>query len=159
MKEKAVESLEELRTTLKRWQEIEDASVAHTTALMERTKNPLIRLVMEIIRQDSVMHKRVQQVILDSLEQQAFTLTPEELADIWEARRVGEGDDRSGREGPAQLPVVRATPSADLFDRGRAETRSADGTTGRLQARDLPVRIGLELCRSSKKSRNPSSRQ
>jgi hypothetical protein len=84
MKEKAVESLEELRTTLKRWQEIEDASVAHTTALMERTKNPLIRLVMEIIRQDSVMHKRVQQVILDSLEQQAFTLTPEELADIWD---------------------------------------------------------------------------
>jgi hypothetical protein len=84
MKEKAVESLEELRRTLKRWQEIEDASVAHTTALMERTKNPLIRLVMEIIRQDSVMHKRVQQVILDSLEQQAFTLTPEELADIWD---------------------------------------------------------------------------
>jgi hypothetical protein len=84
MKEKAVESLAELRTTLKRWQEIEDASVAHTTALMERTKNPLIRLVMEIIRQDSVMHKRVQQVILDSLEQQAFTLTPEELADIWD---------------------------------------------------------------------------
>ena len=51
---------------------------------MERTQNPLIRLVMEIIRQDSVMHKRVQQVILDSLEKQAFTLTPEELADIWD---------------------------------------------------------------------------
>jgi hypothetical protein len=84
MKEKAVESLKELKTTLGRWQEIEDASVAQTTALMERTKNPLIRLVMEIIRQDSVMHKRVQQVILDSLEQQAFTLTPEELADIWD---------------------------------------------------------------------------
>jgi len=84
MKEKAVESLEELQTTLRRWQEIEDASVAHTTAMMERTKNPLIRLIMEIIRQDSVMHKRVQQVILDSLEQQAFTLTPEELADIWD---------------------------------------------------------------------------
>lgn len=84
MKGKAVENLEELRTTLKRWQEIEDASVAQTTALIERTKNPLIRLVMEIIRQDSVMHKRVQQVILDSLEQQAFTLTPEELADIWD---------------------------------------------------------------------------
>jgi hypothetical protein len=84
MKEKAVESLEELQTTLRRWQEIEDASVAHTTALMERTKNPLIRLIMEIIRQDSVMHKRVQQVILDSLEKQAFTLTPEELADVWD---------------------------------------------------------------------------
>ena len=84
MKAKAVESLEELKATLGRWQEIEDASVAHTTKMIERTKNPLIKLVMEIIRQDSVMHKRVQQVILDSLEQQAFTLSPEELAEIWD---------------------------------------------------------------------------
>jgi len=51
---------------------------------MEKTQNPLIRLVMEIIRQDSGMHKRVQQVILDSLGKQAFSLTPEELADIWD---------------------------------------------------------------------------
>jgi len=84
MKEKAVENLEELKATIGRWQEIEVASVAQTTQIMERTQNPLIRLVMEIIRQDSVMHKRVQQVILDSLEKEAFTLTPEELGDIWE---------------------------------------------------------------------------
>ena len=84
MKEKAVESLEELKTTLKRWQEIEVAAVENTTAVIERTQNPLIKLVMEIIRQDSVMHKRVQQAILDSLEHQAFSLTPEELADIWD---------------------------------------------------------------------------
>ena len=84
MQEKAVENLEELKATIGRWQEIEVASVAQTTQIMERTQNPLIRLVMEIIRQDSVMHKRVQQVILDSLEKEAFTLTPEELGDIWE---------------------------------------------------------------------------
>ena len=84
MQEKAVENLEELKATIKRWQEIEVASVAQTTQIMERTQNPLIRLVMEIIRQDSVMHKRVQQVILDSLEKEAFTLMPEELGDIWE---------------------------------------------------------------------------
>jgi len=84
VQEKAVENLEELKATIKRWQEIEVASVAQTTQIMERTQNPLIRLVMEIIRQDSVMHKRVQQVILDSLEKEAFTLTPEELGDIWE---------------------------------------------------------------------------
>ena len=50
MKEKAVESLEELKTTLKRWQEIEVAAVENTTAVIERTRNPLIKLVMEIIR-------------------------------------------------------------------------------------------------------------
>ena len=83
MTERAAENLEELVATLKRWQEIEGTTIQHTTQVMEKTSNPLIRLVMEIIRQDSAMHKRVQQVILDSLEKQAFTLTPEELADVW----------------------------------------------------------------------------
>jgi len=80
---KAAENEVELKATLRRWQEIEDESVAQTSAIMTKTRNPLIQLVMEIIRQDSVMHKRVQQVILDSLEKQAFSLTPEELGDVW----------------------------------------------------------------------------
>ncbi len=83
MTEKAAENLQELVTTLRRWQEIETAAIQHTSMIMEKTQNPLIRIVMEIIRQDSAMHKRVQQVILDSLEKEAFSLTPEELADIW----------------------------------------------------------------------------
>ena len=83
MRQKAAENLEELVQTLKRWQEIETAAVSQTSAIMEKTKNPFIRLVMEIIRQDSAMHKRVQQVILDSLEKEAFSLTPEELAGVW----------------------------------------------------------------------------
>jgi len=83
-KEKAADNLEELVALLKHWQELEVATIAQTTTIMEKTQNPLIRLVMEIIRQDSAMHKRVQQVILDSLEKQAFSLTPEELADIWD---------------------------------------------------------------------------
>lgn len=82
--QKAAENLEELTATLHRWQELETATVAQTSAIIEKTQNPLIRLVMEIIRQDSAMHHRVQQAILDSLEKQAFTLTPEELGDIWE---------------------------------------------------------------------------
>jgi len=83
-KEKAADNLEELVAILKHWQELEVATISQTTTIMEKTQNPLIRLIMEIIRQDSAMHKRVQQVILDSLEKQAFSLTPEELADIWD---------------------------------------------------------------------------
>jgi uncharacterized tellurite resistance protein B-like protein len=81
---RAAEDAEELKTTLRRWQHIEDDSVAQTSAIIAKTHNPLIKLVMEIIRQDSAMHKRVQQVILDSLEKQAFSLTPEELGDVWD---------------------------------------------------------------------------
>ena len=59
-------------------------SVAGCTALMEQTKNPLVRLVMEIIRQDSVVHKKVQQLMIDSLEKEAISLSPDELALIWD---------------------------------------------------------------------------
>ena len=85
MSPKVAEDPAELAAVLKSWQELETATVAQTTAIIERTENPLIQLVMEIIRQDSRMHHRVQQVLLESLEQQAFSLTPEELGDIWEA--------------------------------------------------------------------------
>jgi uncharacterized tellurite resistance protein B-like protein len=81
---KAAEDVEELKATLRRWQEIENESITQTSAIIAKTHNPLIQLIMDIIRHDSAMHKRVQQVILDSLEKQAFSLTPEELGDIWD---------------------------------------------------------------------------
>jgi len=44
---------------LRDWQKIEDESVRNSTEIIKKTENPLIHLVMEIIRQDSAMHKRV----------------------------------------------------------------------------------------------------
>lgn len=76
--------LDELVAVLKTWQGLENATIAHTTEVIGKSQNPLIRLVMEIIRHDSEMHHRVQQVLLDSVQKQAITLTPEELGDIWE---------------------------------------------------------------------------
>ena len=83
MQPKTASKSEELVSLLENWQAIENATIAHTTEVIGKTKNPLIQILMEIIRQDSTMHHRVQQVLLDSLEKQAFTLTPEELADVW----------------------------------------------------------------------------
>ena len=84
MQQKAAESVEELKTTLRQWQGLEDKTIEQTTTIAQKTQNPLIKLIMEIIRQDSAMHRRVQQVMLDGLEKEAFTLTPEELADVWD---------------------------------------------------------------------------
>ena len=84
MQQKAAESVEELTGTLRQWQGLEDKTIEQTTAIAQKTQNPLIKLIMEIIRQDSAMHRRVQQAMLDSLEIEAFTLTPEELADVWD---------------------------------------------------------------------------
>jgi hypothetical protein len=84
MTSKGVKGLEELAITLRQWQQIEALTIAHTHAISQQTRNPLVRLIMEIIRQDSHMHTRVQQAILDSLEKEAFSLTHEELGEVWE---------------------------------------------------------------------------
>ena len=75
---------ERLLKTLKKWQIVEDQSVKSTTEIMAKTNNPVVRHIMEIIRQDSAMHKRIQQLIIDSFEKEAITLSPEELGGIWE---------------------------------------------------------------------------
>jgi hypothetical protein len=58
---------------------------------MEKTKNPIIRLIMEVIQRDSQMHYRVQEWIADSLEDKAVSLTPEEIGEVWEIieRHIG----------------------------------------------------------------------
>ena len=74
---------EALVRNMRSWQKIEDASVASTGAVIDKTDNPIVRLVMEIIQRDSQMHYRVQEMIADSLETKPLSLTPEELADVW----------------------------------------------------------------------------
>lgn len=75
---------ENLKDKMAKWQQIEDASVASTAQIISKTKNPLIRQIMEIILQDSKQHYRVQRFIRDSLEM-AYSLNPDELGDIWGA--------------------------------------------------------------------------
>lgn len=74
---------EKLIDTLKTWQKVEDDSVKSTSEIISKTKNPVVKQVMEIIRQDSAMHKKVQQLLIDNFEKEAFSLTPEELAGVW----------------------------------------------------------------------------
>jgi hypothetical protein len=50
---------------------------------MEKTENPIIRLIMEIIQRDSQMHYLVQQWIADSVESKTVSLTPDELKKVW----------------------------------------------------------------------------
>ena len=73
----------ELVSNMRKWQKIEDASVSSTGQMIEKTENPLLRLVMEIIQRDSQMHYRVQEFIADSIEHKAVSLAPDELVAIW----------------------------------------------------------------------------
>ncbi len=52
--------------------------------VIEKTDNPIVSLIMEIIQRDSQMHYRIQDLIADSLESMTVSLTPEELGDVWD---------------------------------------------------------------------------
>ena len=68
---------------MKKWQKIEDATVAATGMIIEKTDNPIIHLIMEIIQRDSQMHYRLQEWIADSLEFKTVSLSYDELDRVW----------------------------------------------------------------------------
>ena len=74
---------QELVSNMRKWQKIEDASVTSTSQVIKKTANPLIRIVMEIILRDSQMHYRVQEIVANSIDVKAISLTPDELAEVW----------------------------------------------------------------------------
>lgn len=81
---KGADRVEQMVAILRKWQEIERQAVNDMGTIMEKTQNPLIRLVMEIIRHDSLMHHRVQQFLIDSVTVAAASLTREDVAEIWD---------------------------------------------------------------------------
>ena len=78
------ETQEKIIDNMHRWQKIENASVASTGEVINKTDNPIIRLVMEIIQRDSQMHFRVQELIAESLGTKTISLSPDELLEVWD---------------------------------------------------------------------------
>jgi 5'-deoxynucleotidase YfbR-like HD superfamily hydrolase len=81
---KAAENVDELLDTLEQWQKVEKETVSLTRKISKSTDNVLVQTLMKIIQQDSRMHHKVQQAIIDSFTEQAITLRPEELGEMWE---------------------------------------------------------------------------
>ena len=81
---KMKELQEQIASKMKEWQRIENGSLVSTSAVMAKTENPLVRLVMEIIQRDSVIHYAIQQWIVESIEEGATILTYNELNRVWE---------------------------------------------------------------------------
>ena len=112
---------------------------------MEKTDNPLIRQIMEIIRNDSVQHHRVQQFIIDSLTKEAVKLTPEELAQVWDEITAHDEVERETIELAKQLKeecrVLRAARAAGLPDHRRGEARPSSPVARGLQEEPLSVRL------------------
>jgi hypothetical protein len=76
--------VEEMVDVLRQWQGLERQAMNDTAEIMEKTTSPLIRVIMEIIRHDSLMHHRVQQFLIDSVAKENVTVTREDIADVWD---------------------------------------------------------------------------
>lgn len=77
---KPVELSNNFLKIIKEWQKLENATIKFSLDMLRRTKNPLIRMTMEMIKNDSQKHKAMQQMLIDSLTKEALHLSPEELA-------------------------------------------------------------------------------
>jgi hypothetical protein len=75
---------EKIIANMKNWQKIEDASVASVSEVIEKTDNPVINIVMEIIKRDSEMHHRIQQMVVDCLESSTVELSSDDLVKVWD---------------------------------------------------------------------------
>ena len=84
MAKKIKEVQQDLVANMEVWKKVENASIASTGRVIEKTENPIVRLVMEIIQRDSQMHYRVQDFIAESLSGKAISLTPDEVGSVWE---------------------------------------------------------------------------
>ena len=80
---KGAEKAEHMVAVLREWQGIERQAVNDMGEIMEKTASPLIRVIMEIIRHDSLMHHRIQQFLIDGITVAAPTVTREDVAEIW----------------------------------------------------------------------------
>ena len=75
---------EQIVANMRRWQFVEDATCIQMSEIISKTKNPLIRLVMEIIRSDSQNHHRVQELIVNTLQSSTVSFSPDEFVEVWD---------------------------------------------------------------------------
>lgn len=78
------ESQEKIVDNMKNWQRVERKSIGSTGKIIERSENPVVCLIMEIIQRDSQIHFRVQEMIKESLTSKSLTLNPDELGEVWD---------------------------------------------------------------------------
>ena len=82
--ESGPERVEKMAKVLKNWQKLERKAMDDTAAIIEESENPLVRMIMSIIRHDSLMHHRVQQFLIDSITEADVPVSRDDLANIWD---------------------------------------------------------------------------
>lgn len=77
---KPAELSKEFLYVMREWQRLEDGTIKYADELMKKTTNKLVRMTMEMIKHDSQKHKVMQQMLIDSVTKEPFSLSPDDLA-------------------------------------------------------------------------------
>lgn len=80
MKKQPADVSKHLVKILKDWQKLEDETIKHSEATIRKSKNRLVTMTMEMIKNDSQKHRAMQQMLIDSLTKEPFILTPDDLS-------------------------------------------------------------------------------
>ena len=78
-KKKPMEMSEDFIDTIRQWQKLEDDTISNSEDLIAKSKNPIVRMIMEMIKFDSQKHKVMQQLLIDGLTKEPLHLNPDEL--------------------------------------------------------------------------------
>ena len=105
----------QLVTLLREWQELEDRGIRHLCQVRAQTKNRLLRQVLSVIMHDSAQHRRIQGILLEGLTKEAFTLTPEEVGEIWSQIEEHDKVEREAIEKAAEARKATTNPVVRYF--------------------------------------------
>jgi rubrerythrin len=128
---------------LQLWQEIEKKSIESTAGIMKKTDNPLVRQLMDIIRNDSMQHHRVQQFLVETLTKRSVSLTKKELDLVWAEIEAHDEMERAAIEIAAELKKkCRTVEQQTLLDYLLLDEEKHDVLIGRLEQfrKDAPKR-------------------
>ena len=131
---KGSERVENMVNVLRQWQGIERQAINDMAEIQENTKNPLIRMIMEIIRHDSLMHHRVQQFLIDSVTESNVNVTREDVAEIWERIEAHDKVEKKTIELAQELRETAISPvHKQLLDYLLTDEKKHDSLIGQLE--------------------------
>ena len=81
-KQKPLEMSEDFINIIRQWQKLEDDTIGNSEGLLAKSGNPIVRMIMEMIKFDSQKHKVMQQLLIDGLTKENLHLNPDELAPL-----------------------------------------------------------------------------
>jgi Mn-containing catalase len=79
---KAGERDKKMLDLLQGWKALEERTVTSCDRIYKKTKNPVVKTLITIIKSDSKKHKSILKFIIESMTKKAMVLSPEELATV-----------------------------------------------------------------------------